>query len=111
MSCAFCSGSHSTEECLLKKTAYCSYCCKKGHFTVKCKYHVILGDSVKCMKSTPSSIPKEALVITREDKAIRAFLLFHKLSACLKMENNIRNLKKYCKETGQRLVWVEIPQV
>jgi hypothetical protein len=72
---------------------------------------VALGDSVKSVKSVPASVPKEALVITKEDKAIRAFLLFHKLSACLKIENNIRNLKKYCKETGQRLFWVEIPDV
>jgi len=101
MKCKRCPGPCLTG-CLLAKVAYCSYCATYGHFSINCSYHTqrkqITIQEPAIYKEWPTG-PRQ-ICICKSEKSVRAFLYFYKLSVCQKMETNIRNINKFCKENG-----------
>ena len=87
------------DKCLMNKVAYCVFCACRGHFSINCAYY----KPVKYVFAKPKKIffdgeGGRSLVICKSEKALKAFLYFHKLSVCQKLEAKIKTMKKYCKE-------------
>jgi len=95
--------------CLLGSVSYCSYCATYGHFTVNCSNHTKIKQYVtepKIYTEWPTG-PRQ-VSICKSEKSVRAFLYFYKLSVCQKMETNVRNINKFCKENGwARPIFIE----
>ena len=96
------------DKCLMNKVAYCAFCACRGHFSINCVHY----KPVKHMFATPKKIffdgeGGRTLVICKSEKALKAFLYFHKLSVCQKLEAKIKTMKKYCKENKWELNLVE----
>lgn len=100
MKCKRCPGL-CQKDCLLAKVSYCSYCATYGHFSVNCSYHKTKQIN-PLPKPKPLTFPEgpRKVEICKSEKSVRAFLYFYKLSVCQKMETNIRNINKFCKESG-----------
>ena len=95
-------------ECLMNKVAYCAFCAHRGHFTVNCiNYKPINHEKYVPKKIFFDGEGGRTLVICRSEKALKAFLYFHKLSVCQKIESKIKTIKKYCKENKWDLDLVE----
>ena len=111
MKCERCPSLQCLPDCLLAKVAYCSYCATYGHFSVSCKHYkskktIIIEQNNKIIPNW--SIGPRQITICKSEKAIRAFLYFYKLTVCQKMDTNIRNINKFCKENGwAKTVFVE----
>jgi hypothetical protein len=100
---------HKIQDCLTKASAFCTHCCKSGHFSVDCQFHCnALETSEKvdsprmAMQQTPHRIPKET-------RAIRAFCTINSLSVLQDMKKNVKTIEKFCAENKVRFTWVEIP--
>ena len=110
MKCKRCPGP-CLEGCLLGKASYCSYCAKYGHFTVYCSNHNKNRTDPQTTNRTAinewPTAPRQ-ITICKSEKAIRAFLYFYKLSVCQKMETNIKNINRFCRENGwAKTVFIE----
>lgn len=108
MKCNNCPGP-CLPNCLLGRVSYCSYCASYGHFTINCSNHTKRAPILKEPKTyTEWPTGPRQVSICKSEKSVRAFLYFYKLSVCQKMETNVRNINKFCRENGwARPIFIE----
>lgn len=99
---------HLIKDCLIRSVAFCTHCCKSGHFSVDCSYHIkeLKGEKVD---SHSMPIVRTEHRLPKETKAIRAFCTTHSLSVLQDMNKNVKAIEKFCKENKMPFTWVEIP--
>ena len=107
--CRKCPSTGCLSNCRLASSAYCGYCGMYGHFAKYCKHHVTIVNTPITPKKLifDSDETPRQLSICKSEKGVRAFLYFYKLSVCQRMESNLKNIKKYCKERGWHITFIE----
>jgi len=96
------------ESPLLAKAAYCGFCATYGHFSSSCKYYKSIEQKPLVLKRVCfEPLRNNTLFICKSEKSLRSFLYFYKLSVCQKLDSNIKNVKKFCKEQGWTLVFID----
>ena len=96
------------ESPLLAKAAYCGFCATYGHFSSSCKYHKSIEQKPVVLKRVYfEPLRNNTLFICKSEKSLRSFLYFYKLSVCQKLDSNIKNVRKFCKEQGWSLVFID----